>query len=870
MEVSGLEDEYRSWGQGPCLIYVREPSSGREPRLAGLLDEIGRSRPLRSFASLAQLEDQLSRDLAEFHPQALPTEKTEAGPSRLPQPLTSLIGREDETVAVMDLIAGEVRLVTLHGPGGVGKTRIALEVGRRIEGQFAGGVHLIGLSSLNDPSLLPNALAQIFGLMEAGNRFLLEVLIEHLSEQRLLLILDGFETMLGAAPLVAELLARVAGLKLLVTSRTLLRIAGEYPFAVQPLKLPTEEQEQSEAVQLFVERARAVQPGFTLNAQNAQAIAEICRRLDGLPLAIELAAVRVALLAPAQLLERLKSRLGTLTEGPRDLPERQRTLRNTLDWSYRLLSPGEQTLFMRMGVLMGASLEALEVICGQGQPDLLSALSGLIEKSLLEHQAGEQPRFVMLETLREYALEKLEASAQVAALRNRHAEYFLELSEAAHSARFGPAQSAWTQRLEAEQGNLRSALAWCIEQTQAEAVLKLTSALRWFWDQRGRYSEGRRWLEAALHLEAPPALAQPRSDALHGAGVLAWRQGEYSTARKLLEEGLALRRTTPDPERTAESLQGLGNLATHLGQFAAARAYQEESLALRQTLAQPHGIADAQFSLGNVALVEGRLAEAKALYRQCLALYEQVGDRASLPFVWVNLAEVARFEGDYRAAESWATQARQLAEELGDRLRLANAQQSLGLIARDQGHWAEAQPLLEHSLRIYRELGHGLKIGFVTCELGTVHLYRGNLAEAQTLFEQGLETHTRLGLEPGLAYARLGLARAALAGHNAVLALGHLRQGLPSASRSTDHLTQAHYLEAYTAALAQDQPELAARLLGLAQQLRQTGQLPPSPAERGSLEATQAQLETRLGQRWPTLLTEGHTLSLEQAMALVP
>lgn len=883
-EISGLEDELRLWGSRPRLIYVKEPTPEREPRLAELLKSLqDDNTPARSFASVVELERLMGADLTEFASRSpVPAEptppETPGQAERLPSPSTSLIGREDEIAALLDIVVQlRQRLVTLFGPAGVGKTRLAIEVARRLEGGFEGGARFVPLSTLSDPALLPQSVARVFGLMEASRRPLFQSLTEHLRGQRLLLVLDGFEAVLEAAQVVAELLAQAPQLQILVTSRAVLRVFDETGFAVRPLELPpsgapqgVENLAHNEAVQLFVERARVVKPGFALTPENAPVVAEICRRLDGLPLAIELAAVHIKMLSPQMLLKRLSSRLGTLTEGPRDLPARQRTLRTAFDWSYRLLSPQEQTLFARLAVFVeGSTLEALEAVCQEpGEPELLEPLLGLVEKSLIEQREGPQePRFLMLETLREYALEKLGASEEASTLRQRHAEYFLELAEAAHRARPGPTQTAWLTRLEAEQANHRAALTWLLEGRQVEGALRLASALTWFWDLRGRFSEGRRWLGAALKLgeEVPPLV---RASALLGSGILAWRQGDYAVARPLMEESLALARTHGEQGLVAYALQNLGNLATHQGDFTAARAYQDENLELRRKLPDKAGLADALFSRGNVALVEGEMAQAKELYQESLALYQEVGDTLGLPFVLINLAEVARFGGDYSAAQNQAEQARKLAEELGDRLRQANALQSLGLSARDQSQ-VSAQELLQQSLAIYRELGHGLKIGFVTSELGTVMLQRGELAQAEALFSEGLQTHRALSLDPGIAYALLGLAEVARARADYALAIQRLREGLPLALRTTDRLTLARYLETL-AFLPPLRAEAAARLLGTASALRQAAGTPLSPAERPGYEAGRAEVQARLeASSFQALWSEGEMLSPEQAAAEV-
>nr|WP_245969368.1 tetratricopeptide repeat protein [Calidithermus roseus] len=852
MTLSGLEDEYRLAAHLPQLIYIKEPSPRREPRLTQLLDTIrATATHPKTFSTLEELRQLLHADLVQLNQQPPPalSESKPAVIPQLPAALTSLIGRDDEIAAVRTLLLQGERLVTLVGPGGVGKTRIAAEVARGLELQLADGVHFISLTTLSDPAMLLPSIARSFGLLESSSRPLMESLLEYLYPKKLLLVLDGFEGILPAAPWVSELLGKAPGLQILITSRAVLRIFGERDFAVSPLQLPPSgadfaQLSQSEAVRLFVERAAAVNPNFSLTAENAPIVGEICRRLDGLPLAIELAAARIKVLQPKALLQRLSNRLKTLTDGPRDLPERQRTLRDAIEWSYRLLSAQEQRLFTCMAVFVaGSNLEAVEAVChDETDLDLLDEVIGLVEKSLVvQTQPSLEPRFSMLETIREFALEKLELSGQAPKRREIHAAYYLELAEAANAGRIGPQQIGWLERLDLEQANHRAALTWLIANQKATEALRLASSLRWFWDLRGQFSEGWRWLQDALALpgEVPPLI---RANALMGLGVLLWRQGNYTTARPLMEESLALRRAHGDLEGIANALQNLGNLTTHLGDFASARTYQDENLSIRRRLGEKSNLADALFSRGNLALVEGKLSEAKSLYLESLAAYTEVGDALGLPFVVVNLAEVARLRGDYPAAQTLGEDAMRRAEQLGDRLRLANALQSLGLTARDQGQLDEAEAKLQQSLAIYRELGHGLKIGFVSSELGTVMLQKGRLAAARQLLEEGLRTHNSLGLKPGVAYGLLGLAETALREGNLAEAKEYLRSGFPMAYQTTDHLTIVRYLETLALLLLHSNPIQSARLFGAAQVIRQKNEVVVTPAEQPTLQAGLHQL----------------------------
>jgi predicted ATPase/class 3 adenylate cyclase len=462
--------------------------------------------------------------------------------TNLPAQITVFIGRERELAALRDLLGrDDVRLVTLTGPGGTGKTRLSLQVAADALGMFEHGVWFVSLAPIGDPDLVAATIAQALGVREAGGRPILELLKSYLREKRTLLLLDNFEQIVDAAPLVSELLAFAPGLKVLVTSRTTLRLSGEHEYTVPPLGLPPTDDgrrttgrqspnlqtiTQYEAVRLFIERAQAARADFAVTNDNAPAVAEICHRLEGLPLAIELAAARVKLFPPAALLARLANRLTFLTGGARDLPERQQTIRNTIDWSYQLLDDAEKTLFARLGVFVGGcTIEAAEAVCsaaGDLPIDVMEGIAALMDKSLLRQEEGvdDEPRFVMLETIREYALERLEQSGEAEAVRRRHTEYYLALAEAAEPWLYSHAESpSWLDRLEEEYDNLRAALGWAIERREANLALRFGAALGWFWWLRDDYREGLSWLDAAL-AQSSADLTPARAYALFHASQL--------------------------------------------------------------------------------------------------------------------------------------------------------------------------------------------------------------------------------------------------------------------------------------------------------------------------------------------------------------
>ena len=494
-----------------------------------------------------------------------------------------------------DLVVRQgARLVTLTGPGGVGKSRLALEAASRLGPQFADGVRLADLASVSAAELVPAAIASALGLNTSGDRLLTDI-ESYLRAKRLLLILDNFEQVTAAAPIVARLLAAAGGLVVMVTSRTVLRLSGEYELCVPPLAVPPPEVirdggnlQDYAAVRLFLARARAAAPGFELTARNAEAVAEICRRLDGLPLAIELAAARIRLLPPQALLARLGDRMGMLTAGPLDLPERQRTLKNTLDWSFALLSAGEQALFARLGVFAGTfGLPAAEAVCGYAAPaalPVMDMLGSLVDSSLVRPEPRDgEPRFSLLETVREYALDRLRESGDWDDVHDRHAAYFLALAQPAGSELRGAGQLAWLSRLEIRRGNLNAALSWLIERDPDRAVGLIWATWR-FWWLHGHAEELARHADKILvHADGMPS--HQRALALSGAGFTHLAGGDQTRARRLFKQSLPLYRQAADRLGLGLAAAALGHLLAASHQLAVATDL------LEQTLGQLHEMA---------------------------------------------------------------------------------------------------------------------------------------------------------------------------------------------------------------------------------------------------------------------------------------
>jgi predicted ATPase len=670
----------------------------------------------------------LARELAAIRDRfsEKPARQTETRATNIPVQRTVFVGREKEISAAKELLLSkDVRLVTVTGMGGIGKTRLAVEIGSGLLDNFPGGVHFVPLSPLRDPALVASVIVQTLGIREAGGQSPLELLkkyFQDVSRAPVLFLLDNFEHLMPAAPLVADLLAIAPNLKILVTSRAALHVYGEREYPVPVLGVPDAQAKTSldalsqfPAVALFVQRAVAAKPDFELNQQNASAVIEICSRLDGLPLAIELAAARVKVLSPSAMRTRLASRLQLLTGGARDLPQRQQTLRAAFDWSHDLLSAAEQKLFRRLSVFVGGcTLEGVEAVCDTKSDlelDLLDGMSSMVDKSLLQQfeQANGEPRFVMLETIREYARGKLEASGEDAATRRAHAAYCLVLAEeaaAAQSGALGMEDAEGRARIELEHDNFRAGLEWLTETGDADWGLRLGTALFRFWESREYLAEGRDMLAKVLQIAAAAAPTKARARAVFSAGVLAAAQGDFAVGDALMMESLEIGRQLGDTQGVAVTVNARAILARDQGNVALAHSLFQESLTLWRELGDLQAIARALSNLASVLKMQGEYDLARSLCGECRAIFEGLGDRTGAAWSLNNEGDIARDQGDSAAARASFEQALAIFRELDDRWGIAGTLADLGTLAREEQNCSAALVLFRESLKIFRQLEH--------------------------------------------------------------------------------------------------------------------------------------------------------------------
>jgi predicted ATPase/DNA-binding SARP family transcriptional activator len=776
---------------------------------------------------------------------------------RLPLQLTSFIGREQE-VAEVSRLAEETRLLTLTGPGGCGKTRLALQCASTLQGYFSDGVCWIDLAAITDPDLLlPTLLVALPPPPghEQPERTPVDALIEYLYARELLLVLDNCEHLAAACAYLAEILLRACpSLHILATSRERLGMGGERVWLVPSLSTPPEtlavhlppldELARYEAVRMFVERAQEVKHTFRLTVQNAAAVAQICHRLDGIPLAIELAAARTPVLSAGQIASHLDHSFRLLDVGGRTLLPRHRTLQAVMDWSHGLLSATEQSLLWRLSVFRGGfNLEAVEGICadptespsGIHRREVLETLARLIDKSLVAAQEQEgMARYRLLEVIRQYAGEKLAAHQEESMLHRRHLEWCLSLSEEAAAAAFGPRRAAWVARLEREHDNLRAGLERSLgpnaEPALAEQGGRLATALITFWSSRGHASEGRLWLERVL-AHSDGSASAIRAQALAGAGFLAWCQNDYAQASPLLEQGQTLARTLGDEGRPA--LQVAVNI------------------------------------LGSVAYYQDNYVRATALFEEWLALLRELGDWPRIPFALTWLGRVAVRQGDYARATLLGEESLAISRQSENVHSIATTLNMLGTVAYCLGDIAHATLLFQESLGLCRDLGHRQDLVNGLVMLASVALQQGDLRQAADALEESLSLARDLGYRQGVALSLSHLGEAACANGDFAHAEALLKEGLALLSALGARWLTLHNLETFAGvAVSQGRSRQAAQLLAAVDSLRAAFGAPRPPIDRSGYERTLAAARAILGAAaFATTWADGTSMGLSQAVA---
>jgi predicted ATPase len=789
---------------------------------------------------IASLDTQLKQDLRT----ASPGEHSTPQPLRhnLPAYTTAFIGRKREIADLCTLLRrSDVRLVTLTGAGGIGKTRLALQVVAELLDEFEHGVFFVALEPISDPHLVEITIAQTLGIKETAGQLLLENLKRYLGDKQLLLLLDNFEHLATAVPLVARLLAVAPQLKVLITSRALLHLSGEHEYSVPPLALPDRTQRpsiqtlsQCEAVALFVARIQAIKRDFKITEANGSTVAEICARLDGLPLAIELAAARSKLFPAEALLARLNNRLKFLVGGARDLPARQQILRNTIAWSYELLGAGEQTLFARLGVFVGGcTVEAAEAVCsvdGDLGVHVLDWLVSLVNQSLFRQDVGAdgEPRLTMLETIREYALERLELHGEAESIRRQHADYYVALAEAAEQQLRGAQQRYWLAHLDTEHDNLRAALQWSLAAMDApEQALRLAGALGTFWLTRGYYAEGQAQLQRAL-MGAPAAPIGVRARAFAWAARMAVGY-DRDQARRLAEESLALFRDLGDQRGIAFGLETEARVTFYREDMVAAHECFAIALARWREVGDKGHIADVLNIFGIYLNRCQEVEQAGTLFHESLALCRELHYPGGLAWALYGLGEVLYRQEAYGPARAHYLESLALLRELDDQEGLAWIVDALGKLARAEGQHAEAARWYTESLAISQR--HGIRQGIAEDleSLGYAALGQGNDTQAMAYFQESLALAVELELKRGLANCIAGLAGVAA---------------------------------------GQGQPERAARLLGATEALYSREKMQKNIIDRPEQDRiiikARAQMdEAAFAAAWAA----GHAMTLEQAIA---
>jgi predicted ATPase/class 3 adenylate cyclase/uncharacterized protein HemY len=852
-------------------------------------------------------------------------------PHNLPLQLTSFVGREKEIVEVKRQLLGD-RFVTLTGPGGTGKTRLGLQVGAELLELFPDSVWLVEFASLSDAMLVPQTVAAVLGIRESAGRPILTLLTDYLRSKELLLILDNCEHLLTAcAQLVTALLQACPYICILATSRETLNIPGELSFRVPSLSIPDAQHlpplsalSQYEAMQLFLERAEIIQPGFELTDTNAHAVAQICHRLDGIPLAIELSVARVKMMPVEQVAARLDDRFRLLTGGSRTALPRHQTLRALIDWSYDLLSEAERALFRRLSVFAGGwTLEAAESICAGEElerNDVLDLLTQLVNKSLVipDSEAEAEARYRLLETIRQYARERLLEAGGGEKVRKRHLEYYLMYAERAEPELRGPSQITWLDRLEKEIDNIRAALEWALD-VNVEAGMRLVSALLWFWHIRSGKSEGIDWLERVLSAEAQERDHAPLSEtramirgkALNAVGSLMIMHGNADRASELSEESLklhqelgpsgrqgaahalwnlaqgasyhedleqagtlaekslALFREVGDTFGVAQCLDHLGSYAMLKGDYVQSKKIWEEDLALRKEIRDKDGVAWVLSCLGNLALWKGEYEQANALYTDSQNAFREIGNKWAVSMALSGKGSVMLAQGKFEQAAKLYEEALAYGRDMGDQNTIAGRRYDMARVSWSRGDYEQAAKMYEETLTIVRKLDNKGAIAGTLYDLGSVAWVKGDLELAAKRFEESLAIGHEIEGQFTVGYSLNGLGRVAYSRGDYGIAHSLYKKSLKMFRETGNHWNIAYSLEAFAAlAVAQQDMQRAARLFGATESFYSLLRFLMSPMERDNhdrdLAATTAVLDE---EDFSALWDEGRAMTMEQAVA---
>ena len=778
----------------------------------------------------------------------------------------------------------EIRLLTLTGPGGTGKTRLGLQVAADMLEEFPGGVYFVALASINKLDLVIPAIAQALRVREQGNIPIFDCLKNYLRDQHILLMLDNFEQVTQAAGMISELLEACPHLKILVTSRAVLRVYGEYDFGVPPLSLPdrkhipsVEKISQFESVRLFIERAQAILPDFSVTNENAPAVAEICHRLDGLPLAIELAAARINLLSPQAMLNRLEHRLPLLTGGSKNLPARQQTLRNTIDWSFELLDVAEQELFTRLSVFSGGfTLDAMEAVAGElSQCDIsiLDCVTQLVDKSLLRHMESQaedkEPRLTMLETLREYAQEKMVKDSHTwEQVQDRHASYFLRLVEDALPKLQGPQQVYWFHKLELEYDNLRAALDWTYRVHQWERTARLCIGLTRYWYLHGYPSEGRQWVGQIL-IQASNLSLEHQGRLLTSAGVLASAQADTVQGQQSFEQSLILLRQLGDVRGITDALNGLGAIALDYDDYQRAIDLLIESLALQRQLKDNWGIARVLNNLGLAEFYRHNYDQSTVYLKESLEISRQIQDITVSAYALLNLGRIAMYQGKPAQSKEWLEQSLEYQRQLGNKRGMAIALVNLGQLTVEYGDPAQATDLCQQSLPLCKEVGDKRSEAYSYMTLGEAAYGLQQYALSLDYCQQANALLVEIGDRWTQANCVNDLGRAEVELKELAQAVGYFQESLKIWNELNDLISNAaNVVGLATVLVAQGQNETAVRLFSAAAHYREIVKFPFPPAfqdyfDRHVSVARAALGEPAFSQAWEA----GRQMTFEQALA---